>query len=76
MKLNPYLKVCGTRVACALLWLGLMEVQESIFTGPWATDRSSKEQRTCFYHVWVFPVALKPASKLSCPCAQVSWSGS
>lgn len=51
MKLNPYLKFCSTRVACALLWLGLMKVQESIFTAPWATDRSGKEQRTCVSHV-------------------------
>lgn len=47
MKLNPYFKFCGAVVACALLWLGCMKVQESIFTGPWASNRSSKEQRTC-----------------------------
>lgn len=51
MKLNPYLKFCSARVARALLWLGLLKVQESIFTGPWASDRSNKEQSTCVSHV-------------------------
>lgn len=81
MKLNPYLKLCSTRVACALLWLGLVKMQESIFTGPWASDRSSKEKRTCFLCVSV-SCCSKPASKLSCSLfqrghsAQVTWSGS
>lgn len=51
MKLNPYLRFCGAVVACALLWLGLMKVQESAVTGPWASNRSRKEQRACVSHV-------------------------
>lgn len=68
MKLNPYLKLCGTRVACALLWLGLVKMQESIFTGPWASDRPSKEQRTCVCCVWMLPVALNLPASSPVPC--------